>query len=101
MAEHAAKFQLLENVAQAFDFGGDVVDRALIVFFDGHIEQVARIGQAAGQIVDGFDDQRQRGALTAQALGIFGLVPDVGVFEFAVYFDQTIMLVIVVKDTPE
>jgi hypothetical protein len=101
VAEHAAEFQLFEDTAQTFDFSSDIIDRALIVFFDGHIEQVTRIGQAAGQIVDGFDNLRQRGALTAQALGIFGFVPDVGVFEFAVYFDQTIMLVIVVKDTPE
>jgi hypothetical protein len=101
VAEHAAEFQLLENATQALDFGGDVIDGALVVFFDGHFQQVARIGQATGQVVDGFDDLRQRGALTAQALGVFGLVPDVRVFELAVYFDETIMLVIVVKDTPE
>ncbi|KIQ06578.1 prepilin-type processing-associated H-X9-DG protein [Pseudomonas sp. BIGb0408] len=101
MAEHAAEFQLLEDFAQAFDFCGDVVDGALVVFFDGHVEQVAGIGQAAGQVVDGLDDQRQRGTLTAEVLGVFRLVPDVRVFEFAVYFDETIMLVIVVKDTPE
>jgi len=34
-------------------------------------------------------------------LRVFGVVPDVRVFEFAVYFDETIMLLIVVKDTPE
>ncbi|GLX15398.1 hypothetical protein Pstr01_36370 [Pseudomonas straminea] len=101
MAEHAAEFELLENFAQALDFSGDVVDGALIVLFYSHVQQVARVGQAAGQVVDGFDDLRQGGALTAQALGVFRLVPDVRVFEFAVYFDETIMLVIVVKDTPE
>ena len=40
-------------------------------------------------------------ALAAQGLGVFGFVPDSGVFQLAVYFDQTIMFVIVVKDTPE
>jgi len=53
------------------------------------------------QVIQGVDDQRQRGALAAQVLRVFGVVPDAGVFEFAVYFDQTIMLMIVVKDTPE
>jgi hypothetical protein len=101
VTEHAAEFQLLKNFAQAFDFSGDIVDRALVVFFDGHIEQVTGIGQATGQIVDGLNNLRQRGALTAQALGVFGLVPDARIFELAVYFDQTIMFVIVVKDTPE
>jgi hypothetical protein len=44
---------------------------------------------------------RQLGAFTPQILRIFRVVPDVGVFELAVYFDQPIMLLIVVKDTPE
>jgi hypothetical protein len=34
-------------------------------------------------------------------LRILGLVPDAGVLQLAVYFDQAIMLLIVVKDTPE
>ncbi|KGK83801.1 hypothetical protein DP64_09360 [Stutzerimonas degradans] len=101
MAEHAAELELLENFAQAFQLGGDVIHRALVVFFDGHVEQVARVGQAAGEVVDGLDDLRQGGALTAQILRVFGVIPDVRIFEFAVYFDETIMLLIVVKDTPE
>ena len=100
VAEHAAELELLENFAQALDFGHDVVHGAFVVFFGGHFQQIARIGQATGQVVDGFDDLRQGSAFTAQALGVFGLVPDVRVFEFAVYFDETIMLLIVVKDTP-
>ncbi len=60
-----------------------------------------RVGQTASKIVDGLDDLRQHGAFAAQVLCVFGVVPDVRVFELAVYFDQTIMLVIVVKDTPE
>jgi hypothetical protein len=101
VAEHAAEFQLLEDAAQALEFTDDIAYSRFIILFDSHVEQVTGIGQTAGQIVDGFDDLRQRGALTAQALGVFGLVPDARVFELAVYFDQTIMLVIVVKDTPE
>jgi hypothetical protein len=44
---------------------------------------------------------RQQGALAAQFLGVRRVVPDVWIFELAVYFGQTIMFVIVVKDTPE
>ncbi|MNO87252.1 hypothetical protein D3C76_786710 [compost metagenome] len=100
-AEHAAEFQLLEDLAQAFDFAGDVVDGALVVFLDGHVQQVAGIGQAAGEFVEGLDDLRQGGALAAQVLCVFGVVPDGRVFQLAVHFDQTIMFQIVVKDTPE
>ncbi|MDT4826309.1 hypothetical protein FQZ97_596180 [compost metagenome] len=53
------------------------------------------------QVVEGFDDLRQLGAFTAEILRVFGVVPDVRIFELAVYFDQAIMLLIVVKDTPE
>ncbi|BCJ05494.1 hypothetical protein PRtIB026_A47060 [Pseudomonas sp. RtIB026] len=81
--------------------GHDIADGAFVTFFDGHVEQVLAVAKAIGQFVEGFDHLRQHGALAAQGLGVFGLVPDGGVFQLAVYFDQTIMFVIVVKDTPE
>lgn len=36
----------------------------------------------------------------AQSLGIFGLVPDRGFTELALYFGETFLLLIEVKDTP-
>ncbi|KXK71385.1 hypothetical protein BC89_08215 [Pseudomonas monteilii] len=81
--------------------GLDVAYGAFILFLDGHVEQVLAVGQAIGQFVQGLDDLRQHGTLAAQGLGVLGLVPDVGVFQLAVDFDQAVMLVIVVKDTPE
>jgi hypothetical protein len=101
VAEHAAEFQTLEDATQPIQLGRDIIHGTLVVFFDGHVEQVTGIGQTAVEVVDGFDDLRQGSALAAQILGVFGVVPDVRVFEFAVYFDETIMLLIVVKDTPE
>jgi hypothetical protein len=44
---------------------------------------------------------RQRSALAAQLLGIFRFVPDTRIFKLAIDFSQTLMLLIVVKDTPE
>jgi len=101
VAEHAAEFELFEDSAQTVQLGSHIINGALIIFFDCHVEQVARVGKSAIEVIDGFDNLRQGGAFTAQALGVFGLVPDVRVFELAVYFDETIMLLIVVKDTPE
>jgi len=37
----------------------------------------------------------------AQVLGVLGVVPDVGVFEFGVDYMQALRFVIVVKDTSE
>jgi len=38
--------------------------------------------------------------LAAQGLGAFGVVPDIGVFELALDFFQTLTLGVVVKETP-
>ncbi len=100
-AEHPAEFQLLEDCAQAFDLGGDIVDSALIFFGSSHFQQVTGIAQAAGHLIQGLDDLGQGGTLAAQVLGVLGVAPDAWVFELAVDFDQALMLLIVVKDTPE
>ncbi|MNQ40255.1 hypothetical protein D3C85_539020 [compost metagenome] len=83
------------------EFADDVVHRAFVIFLDGHVEQVAGIGQAAGQFVEGLDDLRQCSAFTAEILCVFRIVPDVRVFQLAIDFGQAVMLLIVVKDTPE
>jgi len=100
-AEHATELKLGEGLFQGLQLGLDVADGAFITFLDSHVEQVLAVGQAIGQLVQGLDDLRQHGALAAQGLGVLGLVPDGCVFQLAVDFDQAVMLVIVVKDTPE
>jgi len=47
-----------------------------------------------------FNDFFQAGALLAERLGTFRIVPDSRIFEFATDFDQLFTLGIVVKDTP-
>ena len=99
-AEHTTELKLGQVFFQALQLGHNVVDGAFVVFLDGHVEQVLAVGQAIGQFVQGLDDLRQHGALTAQALSVLGLVPDGRVFQFAIDFDQAISFLIVVKDTP-
>ncbi|KJZ52689.1 hypothetical protein VC36_27755 [Pseudomonas marginalis] len=57
--------------------------------------------QAGVQLIEGVDDLCQRSALAAQLLGVFRFVPDSRIFKLAIDFGQTLMLLIVVKDTPE
>ncbi|KKX64113.1 hypothetical protein PU99_07805 [Pseudomonas putida] len=59
------------------------------------------MGQTGVQFVQGIDDLRQRSALATQLLGVFRLVPDTRIFKLAIDLGQTLMLLIVVKDTPE
>jgi hypothetical protein len=39
-------------------------------------------------------------ALSAQRLGLFRIVPDIGIFQLAAYLFQPVFLAGVVKDTP-
>ncbi|OMQ37794.1 hypothetical protein BKX96_14805 [Pseudomonas putida] len=59
------------------------------------------MGQTRVQFVQGIDDLRQRRTLAAQLLGVLRLVPDTRIFKLAIDLGQTLMLLIVVKDTPE
>jgi len=49
------------------------------------------------EAVDGLVEQR---AFAAEGLRARRVVPDVGAFEFAVYFFQALLAGVVVKDTP-
>jgi hypothetical protein len=51
--------------------------------------------------IEGIDDLRQQGAFAPQFLGVGGIVPDTRIFKLAIDFGQALMLLIVVKDTPE
>jgi hypothetical protein len=100
-AEHATEFQFLQQLAQTLDLSGNVIDGALVFFFGGHLQQILGVGKAGRHVVEGVDDLRQLRAFAAKVLSVLGVVPDSRIFELAVYFGQTIMFVIVVKDTPE
>ncbi|BFT61528.1 hypothetical protein PMm318_A22870 [Pseudomonas moorei] len=101
MAEHAAEFKLGEVFLETGQLGDHIAHRAFVVFFDSHVQQVAAIGQTGVQLVQGFDDLGQRRALAAQFLGVLRFVPDIRIFKLAIDLGQTLMLLIVVKDTPE
>ncbi|MDP9689689.1 UNVERIFIED_ORG: DNA polymerase III delta prime subunit [Pseudomonas mohnii] len=101
MAEHAAEFKLGEVFLKTGQLGDDIAHCAFVVFFDSHVQQVAAIGQTRVQFVEGIDDLRQRSALAAQFLGVFRFVPDTRIFKLAIDLGQALMLLIVVKDTPE
>jgi hypothetical protein len=50
--------------------------------------------------MDAVDDLVERRALLAQLLRALRMVPDVGIFELAADFFETLGLRLVVKDTP-
>jgi hypothetical protein len=98
--EHASKLEagnaLLEACQVLLDLGGGVG----IVFFDREREQLVRVTEAVANFVETDDDLFQLRAFLAECLGPFGLIPNVGLFEFALDFRQPFRLAFIVKDTP-
>ncbi len=72
---------------------------ASVAFLGGQLQKLAGIAQAARQPVQAGDDLFEFGALPAEILRALGVVPDTGLLEFAGYFLQALVLVVVIKDT--
>jgi hypothetical protein len=100
-AEHALELQLFDATRVTLDIGDDRVRGVLVVFHLDEFEQLVRAFEAFGQFTDAVDGLVEQRAFAAEGLRARRVVPDVGAFEFAVDFFQTLFLGVVVKDTPE
>ncbi|GAB3048920.1 hypothetical protein GCM10027214_08760 [Stenotrophomonas tumulicola] len=66
----------------------------------GQLQQFGRFHQAVKDVGDATNGLVQLGTLAAEVLRVFGIVPDVRVFQLPGYFFQAFFLDVVVKDTP-
>ena len=98
--EHAAEFQVGDHALQALQVRFHFRDGGFVALFHRQFKQIAGVTDALTGLVQGGDDVFQLRALLAQGLGPLGLVPDVRQGQFALYFDQSFALLVVVKDTP-
>ena len=94
------ELELVDAARIAFDVLDDRVRRVLVVFQFDEIQQFASAGQPFAQVADAVDGLVEQGTLPAQGLCAFGIVPDVGAFEFAIDLFQPFDLGVVVKETP-
>jgi hypothetical protein len=94
------KLELLDFLLHFPEVTADPFGNFGILFLDCHRQHLAGVGKAQGQIVQRGYDGGQAGSLTAQCLRLFGIAPDVGIFQLPVYFFEPVVLVCVVKDTP-
>ena len=86
-------FQPLEIVRHSGDDGN-------VAIFLGELQKLPGVGQARRKTIQRTDDLLQPRALPSQFLCALRLIPDVGLFQFAHHFHETLLLVRVVKDTP-
>jgi hypothetical protein len=78
--KHALKFELLDRAAQVRDVGFDFAGGALIALFGREIDEFPRVGESAREAVESADDLLEFGALPAEILRAFRLVPNTGLF---------------------
>jgi hypothetical protein len=91
---------------EAFHFRGesggvpfDFVGRPDIGLVGRELQQLSRVAQPPADPVQTLNDALQLRPLPSQFLGAVSIVPDAGLFEFPGYFLETLVLVIVIKDT--
>ena len=85
--EHAAEFHVFDNGAHACGVSLDSFDGLVVALFAGELEQFGGAGEIFVELGQRQHDGFKRLLLAAQLLGAFGIVPDLGVFEFLVDFD--------------
>jgi len=91
---------------EAFHFRGesgcvpfDFIGRPDIGLVGRELQQLSRVAQPPADPVQTLNDALQLRTLPSQFLGAVSIVPDAGLFEFPGYFLETLVLVIVIKDT--
>ena len=85
---------------ETLDIAGHGLRGVVVVLGLGQFQQLRRAREPVGQATDAVDGLVEQRTFAPQRLCAFGVVPDVGVFEFAFYFFQALALGVVVKDTP-
>ena len=99
-AEHALELELADLGLDLRQVALDLAGGGLVVLGLGELQQLDGIGHRAGGRVHLLDLGGEARALLAELLGLLGLLPDGGVFEFAADFLEPLFLQIVLKETP-
>jgi len=79
--EHAAKFEVFDELGQLGGFRLNGHQAIVVAFFLAHLKELKVVSQLAGQVGDGDHHTVQGFFLFAQFLGFFGVIPDRGIFE--------------------
>jgi len=98
--EHAPELETRQQGFEAFEVMAYLGESLRVVLLGGEIIQLRRVPETRRQLVERVDDLFQASAFLSQRLGAFGLVPDVGLLEFASDLGQSFGFAFVVKDTP-
>ena len=101
LVEHALKFELSNFVLDAVYILSDNFEGIEILFGQRKFKEFARIGDALRKTVEAADDIVEHLLFFAYFLGVFGIIPEVRVLNFPIYFFEAPSFAVDVKDTPE
>jgi hypothetical protein len=93
------EFELFDFQGQARDVGFDFLDGRSIRLGSGKIEELCCVAERTLEAIQAADNLLELGPFPAEFLGAVRGVPDAGLLEFALYFLQTLVFVVVIKDT--
>jgi hypothetical protein len=99
-AEHSLQLEVAHLAFERGRFALDVARGGFVVLAFGELEQLVRIRDGFGGVVELGELGAQACTLAAEFLGLVGLVPDAGIFELATDFFQPLFLAVVLKETP-
>jgi hypothetical protein len=98
--KHSLEFELFHFPLQAADIALDPFGGRGVGLRRRQFQQFGCVAKPARQAVQTAYDLFEFCALAAEFLRAFGVVPDAGLLEFASYFLEAFVLLIVIKDTP-
>jgi hypothetical protein len=99
VGEHAAEFERRNVALDAFDILADLLERSIVVVRARHLEELARVGDAAADALERQRDAFQDFLLLAELLRALRVVPQLRVLELAVQRFEPAFLGFEVKDT--
>ena len=98
--KHALELEPLHFGGQRRDVGLDLFGGPQVGLLGRQLQQISPASRKPlVSSIQAADHLLEFGALLAEFLRALGVVPDSGLFEFARYFLQPLVLVIVIKDT--
>jgi hypothetical protein len=97
--KHALKLESFDFPRRPVHVGLDLPGGRHVRLFRRQIDQLGGIVQTALKMIQTDDDLLEFGALLAQFLRALRVVPDARLLEFAGYFLQTLIFIVVIKDT--
>jgi len=97
--KHALKFEPFDFAAQPRNVGFDLIGGTLVGLFGGKLEQFSAVFEPPRQAVQTSHDLFEFGALFAELLRAVRVIPDSGLLEFARYFLEAFVFIVVIKDT--